>query len=201
MMNRFFWILSIAFLCLTMLSIVIAPLAQQGEYDPWLDSNDDGLINIVDIARLAKVFGTEGVPINKTAFLDLQNLYDELRVEHDRYVSGHTHTDPEYNSLYMTYTNMKAPKVVRAWDASDIRPEFGSPYLWLYGYAVNVGSDTAFNCSLHVVANRGSEEAVIDTYVNLGTIVGELKSTYMDNKFTYSGNALTDWTITPEWTT
>ncbi len=43
------------------------------EYDPWIDTNDDGIIDIFDIAALALAFGAEGEPINKTAILtDLQ---------------------------------------------------------------------------------------------------------------------------------
>ncbi len=39
------------------------------EYDPWIDTNDDGIIDIFDIAELALAFGAEGEPINKTALL------------------------------------------------------------------------------------------------------------------------------------
>ena len=37
------------------------------EYDPWVDINDDGQINILDIFEVAKRFGTSGEPINKAA--------------------------------------------------------------------------------------------------------------------------------------
>jgi hypothetical protein len=40
-----------------------------GQYDPWLDINDDGKILIEDVAWVAKAFGTSGDPINKTALL------------------------------------------------------------------------------------------------------------------------------------
>jgi hypothetical protein len=39
------------------------------EYDPWIDTNDDGKINVIDIFAVAKAFGSEGTPINKTALL------------------------------------------------------------------------------------------------------------------------------------
>jgi hypothetical protein len=50
-----------------------------GEYDPWLDSNDDGTINILECITLAGAFGTTGTPINKTALLlELQARIDSL---------------------------------------------------------------------------------------------------------------------------
>lgn len=39
------------------------------EYDPWADMNDDGQIDIYDVAYVASEFGTTGTPINKTALL------------------------------------------------------------------------------------------------------------------------------------
>ena len=43
------------------------------EYDPWADINDDGKIDILDIAYVAQRFGSTGTPIDKTAILlDLQ---------------------------------------------------------------------------------------------------------------------------------
>ncbi len=37
-------------------------LSSQQEYDPWIDNNEDGAINILDAIRLAGVFGTQGNP-------------------------------------------------------------------------------------------------------------------------------------------
>ena len=45
-------------------------LAQTGgEYDPWMDLNDDGIIDATDLQALAFVYGTSGEPINKTELL------------------------------------------------------------------------------------------------------------------------------------
>jgi S1-C subfamily serine protease len=56
------------------------------EYDPWLDINDDGKIDIVDISQIALAFGTSGTPINKTGSLpeanstaDLPALYEAVK--------------------------------------------------------------------------------------------------------------------------
>ena len=39
------------------------------QYDPWADINDDGKIDIKDVSYTARLFGTTGDPVNKTALL------------------------------------------------------------------------------------------------------------------------------------
>jgi len=54
-------------------------IASTDEYDPWVDMNDDGIIDIFDLVTLAQRFGTIGTPINKTALLlELQSRIDSL---------------------------------------------------------------------------------------------------------------------------
>jgi len=40
-----------------------------GEYDPWFDANDDGKIDMKDVAAAARAFGSSGTPVNKTALI------------------------------------------------------------------------------------------------------------------------------------
>jgi len=48
-------------------------------YDPWWDVNDDGKIDVQDLARVSGAFGTYGTEINKTQLLlDLQAKIDSL---------------------------------------------------------------------------------------------------------------------------
>jgi hypothetical protein len=50
-----------------------------GEYDPWIDPNDDGAINYLDGILLGAIWGTSGTPINKTALLlELQSRIANL---------------------------------------------------------------------------------------------------------------------------
>jgi len=50
-----------------------------GDYDPWLDYNDDGEIDMRDIGPVARAYGSEGTPINKTdLLLELQTRIDAL---------------------------------------------------------------------------------------------------------------------------
>ena len=50
-----------------------------GEYDAWLDWNDDGEIDIKDVSRVARAFGTSGQNVSKASlmydsgWLDLRN--------------------------------------------------------------------------------------------------------------------------------
>jgi len=68
--------------------------------------------------------------------------------------------------------------------------------LYISGEIWNVGTSAACNCRLHVTLYQGVTVAK-DTYVELGTIdVGS----YVDvaSNVYYTGNALTNWTLTPE---
>jgi len=64
------------------LAITLVPVSTQqavDEYDPWYDINDDGKIDIKDVAGVAIKFGTEGTPINKTELLlELLSKVDDL---------------------------------------------------------------------------------------------------------------------------
>ena len=73
---------AIATFCLTITLFMVIPTRSSKEtnsYDPWLDVNDDGSINIIDISNLAILFGTSGSPINKTdLLLELQSKVQTL---------------------------------------------------------------------------------------------------------------------------
>ena len=70
--------------CLTVLLFQVLPISSQdaGDYDPWYDVNDDGLIDMRDVGGIARKFGTSGTSINKTALiLELQQNITVLREE------------------------------------------------------------------------------------------------------------------------
>lgn len=71
--------------CLTFTLFTILPAGSNykassiGEYDPWTDLNDDGIIDYLDISMAARAFGATGTPINKTALLlELLTKIDSL---------------------------------------------------------------------------------------------------------------------------
>jgi S1-C subfamily serine protease len=75
----------LATFCLTTMLFIILPSRSSpspNEYNPWVDVNDDGIINIVDITEVARLFGTTGTSINKTALLlELQSQIQNLEAK------------------------------------------------------------------------------------------------------------------------
>jgi hypothetical protein len=64
--------------CLTVSMFAIITVRSQTKpaYDPQLDINHDGVINILDIAAVAKAFGISGDPTKNVAVLNWQNPLD-----------------------------------------------------------------------------------------------------------------------------
>jgi uncharacterized membrane-anchored protein YhcB (DUF1043 family) len=145
----------------------------------------------------------------------------QLQSQYQDYASTHNHTDSEYsslesayNSLRSTFTSLqsqydsmknerdslKLPKLIKVnFGASDNRPWFGTPYLNINGVLINVGSNTAYTCRLHVILYQSGGVTAKDTYINLGSINGESWTNVNTNVY-YEGSGLTTWSITPEWT-
>lgn len=116
--------------------------------------------------------------------------------EYNNYVANHHHTDQEFEAV-------TTPKLVtvnlKAQDLGTMMPLGGTPILHVYGYICNVGTYAAYNSKIHVVAYQADNVVAIDTYITLGTLYGETWTT-VDSSFTYSGDSLTHWTMTPQWT-
>jgi uncharacterized coiled-coil protein SlyX len=74
------------------------------------------------------------------------------------------------------------------------------PYLYVSGYVCNVGSETAYNVTLHVTAYRDSVQ-VINYHYKVVDSLGRYDAVYVEASFYYSGSALTvgSWVMTPEW--
>jgi hypothetical protein len=98
----------------------------------------------------------------------------------------------------LTQLSIEGPRLVTRLGASDMRFNYTGQETRLYisGEIWNVGTSAARNCRLHVTLYQGVTVAK-NTYVELGTIdVGS----YVDvaSNVYYTGNALTDWILTPE---
>ena len=64
---------TLGFLAFCLTATLLVGVTSSVEYDPWYDLNDDGDIDIFDLRKVARLYGTSGTPINKTALLlDLQ---------------------------------------------------------------------------------------------------------------------------------
>jgi hypothetical protein len=74
----------LATFCLTTILFTVIPVGSYGIYDPWIDFNDDGKIDVKDVALVASNYGSKGTPINKTELLlDLQNRVSALEEKQD----------------------------------------------------------------------------------------------------------------------
>jgi hypothetical protein len=103
-------------------------------------------------------------------------------------------------NLQNQINTLEAPKLIKVHLMSDDnRPWLGTPYLHVYGYVCNVGTNTAYSSKIHVVAYQSGGVVAIDTYITLGTIYGE-SWTSVDSNIYYSGSELVSWTLTLEWT-
>jgi len=67
--------------CITAILFTAIPIRSTPTpaYDPWIDTNDDGIINYKDLFNFAAIFGASGTPVNKTdLLLKLQSKVDSL---------------------------------------------------------------------------------------------------------------------------
>jgi len=81
--NKRFVVAVLTIACLATVLLLVAPIRSStsglGQYDPWLDVNDDSKIDIRDVSRVAKAFGTSGQNVSKASlaydsgWLDLRN--------------------------------------------------------------------------------------------------------------------------------
>lgn len=90
------------------------------------------------------------------------------------------------------------PRLVTRLGARDIRFNYTGQDTRLYvsGEIWNVGTSTARNCKLHVTIYQGLTVAN-DTYIELGGIDAGTYVFAASNVY-YTGDALTNWAITPE---
>lgn len=101
--------------------------------------------------------------------------------------------DADINSL-------KAPKLISVnLKSDDTRPWLSTPYVHVYGYVINVGTNTANNAKVHVVLYQSGNVIAKDTYITLGSVSGESYTSADANVF-YEGSAITSKTLTLEWT-
>lgn len=129
-----------------LLTVVVIPLSgqQDGSYDPWMDLNDDGIIDAYDLQALALIYGTSGTPLNKTQLLlDLQSRVQALETRTPK--KGYVSFPP-----------------------SAFRPEndtqsYENGYMWLYGNGVFLAyvhlpnGTKVMNMTAHLKDNTASD--------------------------------------------
>lgn len=151
-----------------------------------------GIVCIILIAGIGGAMAYYTIQIN--------NKDATARALYNDYASTHSHSDTDFNALYSTFNSLIAPKLVKVnLLAADTHPVLQQERLHVYGYLCNVGSNTAYNCTLHVVAYQSGGVVAIDTHIDLGNINGESYATVDANVY-YQGISLASWSVTPEWT-
>jgi hypothetical protein len=97
-----------------------------------------------------------------------------------------------------------APNLVTSLGIDDIGmygfPNQTNVRLYIAGSVYNNGTETAYNCRLHVIAFRG-DQTIIDTNITLG--IGTMSggsSVNVNENIPYSGGPLSNVKIIPEWT-
>lgn len=79
------------------------------KYNAWADLNDDGIIDIFDIATVAVVFGTTGTPINKTALLyEVNATFTQLRSKIDSLNESNIELRSRIDSLNTSFIDLEA---------------------------------------------------------------------------------------------
>ena len=101
--------------------------------------------------------------------------------------------------LQSQINTLLAPQLVKInLEETDVRPPSGTPYLHIRSLVVNIGTNTANNCTLHIILYQGSTTAK-ETDITLMPIVSGT-GVSVDQQIYYSGSALTDWSVMPVWT-
>jgi hypothetical protein len=134
-------------------------------------------------------------------YQDYLATHSHTNSEYDDYVATHHHSDAEYDAIKSERDALKAPKLIFVgFNAEDVTS--GVWHLHVWGGVCNVGTDTAYNCKIHIIAYQ-AKGPLPEAYITLGTgtMLGET-STWVDSNPIYyvGGGALTNWTYTLEWT-
>ncbi len=123
---------------------------------------------------------------------------NELNSQIESLQNGNNQQTSQVSDLQSQLDNLKAPRVINvgvgAYDQQ-------GKSLDVYGWLCNIGVNTAYNVRVHVVAYQAGGVIAIDTYIVVQGIIASGEARQIDASVAYIGNALTSYTMTPEWTT
>ena len=95
-------IVALTAICLIATLFVATPISGSpgpGEYDPWTDLNDDGIIDIFDIVQVALIFGTSGTPFAGKATIQYDSGWIDITDKQgDSIVIAHGLNIADWNS-------------------------------------------------------------------------------------------------------
>jgi regulator of replication initiation timing len=135
---------------------------------------------------------------------DLEGQAANLRNKTDSLQSENSNLQSENAAIQNQIDQIGTPKILTRLGATDVRstPAAGHPWsgiirFYISGEVWNIGTGAAKDCKLHVTIYQG-EIVANETYVELGTINAGSYTDVAANIY-YTGEALTNWTITPEY--
>jgi regulator of replication initiation timing len=136
---------------------------------------------------------------------DLEGQAANLRNQTGSLQSENSNLQSENAAIQNQIDQIGTPKILTRLGATDVRstPAAGHPWsgvirFYISGEVWNMGTGAAKDCKLHVTLYQGDAVAN-DTYVELGTINAGSYTDVAANIY-YTGEALTNWTINPEYT-
>jgi hypothetical protein len=68
------------------LALVQSSSQQDSAYNPWLDYNDDGIIDVYDLEALGQVYGTSGTPLNTPMALKYDSGWLDITSMQGKYI-------------------------------------------------------------------------------------------------------------------
>ncbi len=132
---------------------------------------------------------------------NLSNQTDNLQAENAYLQTENADLESQLSRIPVPQT---APKILTRLGTSDVRssPFEGHPWsgvirFYISGEVWNVGTADAHECRLHVTLYQ-VDAVANDSYIDLGTVEAG-SYVEVDSNIYYSGNALTSWTIVPEY--
>jgi chaperonin cofactor prefoldin len=181
-------------------SQIQALTSQKNQLQTWLDGNETLLSQTQTWLDGNITYYNSQVNSKNSQITSLQNQISNLNSQINSLNSQITSIQKQITDLQNQINTLSAPKLIKVHLMSDDnRPFLGTPYLHVYGYVCNVGTNTAYSSKIHVVAYQSGGVVAIDTYIALGTIYGE-SWTSVDSSVYYSGSGLVSWALTLNWT-
>jgi uncharacterized coiled-coil protein SlyX len=148
-------------LCLaSVLFMAVRSHSSSGAYDPLADYNEDGVINMKDIAYLVSIFNLHGQSLNRTALLDQQSQIDNLNMRID--------------NLNASLVDLRSE--VEGMNATNMMPLIDSLNASLIGLQSDIGD---MNLSLaNEIEFRTANDSLLSTNIDaLNTRVDSLNTT------------------------
>ena len=68
------------------LALIQSSSQQDGVYNPWLDYNDDGIIDVYDLEALGQAYGTSGTPLNTPMALKYDSGWLDITSMQGKYI-------------------------------------------------------------------------------------------------------------------